>query len=89
MSQESLKEEKSSKTVGDAPEQFKSRYVLIDVCSVDFLVACLRICTGFKGLSFREMRSSEHFGWTDKIGSHHNVSQKVNRIRRLAEMGVR
>ena len=29
---------------------------LITVCSVEFLVMCLRICTVFKGVSFRETR---------------------------------
>ena len=28
---------------------------------------CLRICTGFKGVSFRETHLWEHFGRTDKI----------------------
>ena len=34
------------------------------VCSAEFLVACLRICKGFKGGSFSLW---EHFGQTDKI----------------------
>ena len=29
-------------------------FVLIEVCSVDILVACLRMSTGFQGNSFRE-----------------------------------
>ena len=29
-------------------------FVLVEVCSVDILVACLRISTGFEGDSFRE-----------------------------------
>ena len=33
--------------------------VRIDVCSVDLLVSCLRISTGFKGDSFRDF-SAEH-----------------------------
>ena len=42
----------ASAVLGDAPEQFKSRYVLnhvvlIAVCSAEFLVVCLRMCTGF------------------------------------------
>ena len=46
--------ERKCGVVGDAPEQFKSRYVLnhfvlIEVCSVDLWVACVRISTGLKG----------------------------------------
>ena len=43
-----------------------NRFVLIDVCSVDILVACWRISTGFKGDSFRGTHLWEHFGRTDK-----------------------
>ena len=38
----------------------------MDVCSVDLLVACFRISTGFKGDSVRETHLREHFGRTDK-----------------------
>ena len=31
-----------------------NHFVLIAVCSVEFLVECWRICTGFKAVSFRE-----------------------------------
>ena len=44
-----------------------SHFVLIDVCSAEFLVVCSRICTGFTGVSFRETHLWEHFGRTDKI----------------------
>ena len=37
------------------------------VCSAELLAACLRICTGLKGVSFREMHLWEHIGRTDKI----------------------
>ena len=33
---------------------FKPFLSLIAVCSAEFLVVCLRTCTGFKGVSFRE-----------------------------------
>ena len=42
-------------------------FVLIDVCSAENLVVCLGICTGFKGVSFRETHLREHFGRTNKI----------------------
>ena len=40
-------------------EQFKTanclnHFVLIAVCSAEFLVVCMRICTGFKEVSVRE-----------------------------------
>ena len=44
-----------------------NHFVLIAVCSVEFLVVCWRICTGFKGVSFRETHLWEHFGRTDQI----------------------
>ena len=44
-----------------------NHFVLIEVCSGDILVACCRICTGFKGDSFRETHLWEHFGRTDTI----------------------
>ena len=37
------------------------------VCSVEFLVVCWRICTGFKGVSLRETHLWEHFGRRDQI----------------------
>ena len=33
---------------------FLNHFVLIAVCSAEFLVVRLRICTGFKEISFRE-----------------------------------
>ena len=47
-------------------EMFKP-FVLIDVCLVDLLVACVRICTSFKGVSFRETHLRELFGRTEKL----------------------
>ena len=44
-----------------------NHFVLIAVCSEEFLVACLRIWTDLKGVSFREAHLWEHFGRTDKI----------------------
>ena len=41
--------------------------VLVEVCSVDILVACWRICAGSKEDSFRETNLWEHFCRTDKI----------------------
>ena len=41
------------------------QFVLIEVCSVDLLVTCLRICTGFVRGSIDFFR--EKFGRTDKI----------------------
>ena len=45
----------------------KNHFVLIDVCSVDLRVACVRLSTRFKGVSLRETHLWEHFGWADKI----------------------
>ena len=42
-------------------------FVLIDVCSVALLVACLRISTRFRGVSLRETHLWEDFGRADKI----------------------
>ena len=42
-------------------------FALIDVCSAEFFVVPLRICTGFKGGSFRETHLQEQFGRPDKI----------------------
>ena len=44
-----------------------NHFVLIAVCSAEFSVVCLRICTGFKEVSFRETHLREHFGRTDQI----------------------
>ena len=46
---------------------FSNHFILIDACLAEFLVVCLRICTGFKRISFRETHLWEHFGRTDKI----------------------
>ena len=58
-----------------------NHFVLIDICSVDLLVACVRIFTYFKGVSFQETHLWEHFqiGRADKIAlmtclKHLNVS---------------
>ena len=73
--------------IRDAPEQFKSRYVenhfvLIEVCSVDILVTCLRIGTGFKGDPFRERErdASMRARCPGRQNCSHNVSQKIKRI---------
>ena len=43
-------------------------FVLMEVCLVDILVACLRISAqAFKVNSFRETHLCEYFGETDKI----------------------
>ena len=60
--------------LGDAPEQLNrdmlKPFGSHTVFSVEFLVVCLRLCTGgFKGVSFRETHLWEHFGRTDKIAS--------------------
>ena len=57
-----------------------NHFVLIEVCSVDIMVACLRISTGFKGDSFRETHLWEHFG-QDRQNYSRYVSQKFNRIK--------
>ena len=43
-----------------------NHFIPIDVCSVDILVACMRICTIFIGDFFRETHPWEHFGQADK-----------------------
>ena len=66
--------------IGKIPKRTKNRrctwtvyaiclnhFILIDVCSIDILIECLRISTGFKGDSLRETHLWEHFGRTDKI----------------------
>ena len=59
-----------------------NHFVLIEVCSVDILVACLRTSTGFQGDFFRETHLWEHFGRTsDRQSCSHNVSQKFKRIK--------
>ena len=53
--------------IGDAPEQFKLQYfVLIEICSVDIPVACLKINTGaYKGIpSERRIYESTLLGQT-------------------------
>ena len=54
---------------GDAPELAicLNHFVLIDVCSTEFLVVWLKICTGLKWVSFRETHRWEHFGRADRI----------------------
>ena len=47
---------------------------------------CLRICTGFKGVSFREAHLWEHFGRTDQIALI-TCLKKVKRIRCVSEGG--
>ena len=47
----------NNSSIGRAPnnlhrDMFKPFRFLIEVCSVDLLVACVKICTGFKGGSF-------------------------------------
>ena len=44
-----------------------NHFVLITVCSAEFFVVRLGICTGFKWVSFRETHLWEHFGRTDQI----------------------
>ena len=60
-------------------------FVLIGVCLVDILVACLWICTGFKGGSFRETHLSMRALWLDSQICSHNVSQKFKDIRRFSD----
>ena len=60
-----------------------NHFVLMEICSVYLLVACLSICTGFKEDSFRETHLWEHFG---RIRScSHNVSQEFKRISRFSD----
>ena len=60
-----------------------NHFVLIEVCSVDTQVACLRICTGFVGDSFTDacMRAL----WSDRQHCSHNVSQKVKRVKHVSD----
>ena len=44
-----------------------NNFALIEVCSVEFWVVCLRICTGYIGDFFRETHLWEQFGQTGKI----------------------
>ena len=59
-------------SIGDAlndlnRDMFKQLFVLMEVCSVDILVACLRISTGFEGDSFRETSTRALWPGADKI----------------------
>ena len=57
-----------------------NHFILIDVCSVDILVARMRVDTAFVGDFFRETHLWEHFGQTDKIALT-KMSQEFKRIR--------
>ena len=69
---------------GNAPEQLScdmvKPFVLIEVRSVDALVQCLRISTGFTGIA-SERRIYE----STLVRQPQNVSQKFKRIRRVSE----
>ena len=63
-----------------------NHFVLIDVCSVDLLVAWLRMSASFQGYSLREKHLWEHFGQTDKIALITvNVSKTFKRIRPFSD----
>ena len=51
-------------------------FFLIDVCSVEFLVVCLRICTGFTGVSFREKHSSMRAIGSDRQNCSHRSNSR-------------
>ena len=51
-----------------------NHFVLIEVCSVEMLVACVRSSAGFKGGSFRD--ASMRALWSDRENCSHNASQK-------------
>ena len=63
-----------------------NHFVLIEVCSFDFLIACWRICTGFKGIpSERRIYESTFVGETKMLSKH--VS-KLKRTRRFSECRI-
>ena len=53
-------------------------FVLVDVCSVDVLVACLRVVTGFKGDS-SERRTHE----SNLVGQTKSLSWRVGKLQRV------
>ena len=64
-----------------------NHYVLIEVCLVDFLVACMRTNIGFKGGCLPREASMRAF-WSDRQNCSHDVSQKFERIRRFSEKQI-
>ena len=63
-----------SAELGDAPGQSKRHFVLIDVCPVDLVAACVRIPTRFKGV-FLPRDASMRALWSSRQNCSHNVSQ--------------
>ena len=59
-------------------------FVLIDVSLAEFLVVCLRTCTGLKGVSFRE-RSIYESNLVGQTNCSHNASQNVKCISCLSD----
>ena len=69
--------------LGDAPELLKSQsvlnhFILIEVCSADMLVTCLRISPALIGDFIGAMHLWEHFGRTDKNCPHNVLSKNYN-----------
>ena len=64
-----------------------NHFVLIAICSAEFLVVCLRICTGFQDVSFRETHLWEDFGRTDQIALI-TCLKKLKRIKRLSDIST-
>ena len=58
-----------------------NHFVLIEVCSVDILVACLRISTVFFFYGFLERGASMRTLWSGGQNCSHSVSQKIKHVR--------